>query len=135
MALFPAGDARWTALRRQALADGMQDAAVLLRYEHGMRAEAQRSAEWISAQEQKVDRALAAMNEECKAIERGSIDVGTVAMCCAIGYMELRFPERAGWAGKHPELGAWYAGFKELPCAVATAPPQQDPFKMVKERQ
>src|SRR5471030_171866 len=31
----PAGPARWTALRRQALADGILDAAILTRYEIG----------------------------------------------------------------------------------------------------
>ena len=49
--LFPAaGAARWDALRRQALGDGVMDAGILRRYELALRPEALRWAEWLAGQ-------------------------------------------------------------------------------------
>ena len=45
---FPAGNARWVALRQMALADGILDAALLRRYEL-LRPQAERSAGWDKA--------------------------------------------------------------------------------------
>jgi hypothetical protein len=56
----------------------------------------------------------------------------TISMACALGYLELRFPDKAGWEAGCPKLATWYAGFKTQPCFVNTVPPQQDPFKLVK---
>src|ERR1700690_3917047 len=53
--LFPAGGvARWTALVEQSLADGILDAAVLVRYETFTRPETLRWPEWTSGQLDKV---------------------------------------------------------------------------------
>ncbi len=57
--LFPAGGAeRWEALRLQALADGIMDAALLTRYETFLRPEALRWTAWVDGQLDKVRRAL-----------------------------------------------------------------------------
>ena len=64
--LFPAaGSARWLALRNQALADGILDAAILYRYEITLRPEALRWSDWLDGQMAKVNAAiaLAARNE------------------------------------------------------------------------
>jgi glutathione S-transferase/short-subunit dehydrogenase len=133
-ALLPSGAGRWTALRRQALADGVQDAMVLLRYEAGMREEQQRCVKWTAAQDLKLERGLQALDEECgSSIADGAVDIGTVSMACAVGYLQLRFPEKAGWEARYPKLAAWYAGFQTQQCFVKTVPPQQDPFELVKE--
>src|SRR6187551_3249768 len=48
---FPtSGTAKWTALKRQALADGLMDAALLLRYEMAMRPEPLRWPDWMAGQ-------------------------------------------------------------------------------------
>ena len=53
--LFPAGGAeRWEALRLQALADGIMDAALLTRYETFLRPEALRWTAWVDGQLDKV---------------------------------------------------------------------------------
>lgn len=62
---FPQGGAaRWTALRRQALGDGLLDAALLVRYEETARPAEKRWSDWSSGQWGKVARAI-------DAIERG----------------------------------------------------------------
>ena len=58
--LFPAaGPERWTALRRQALGDGILDALVLVRYE-SLRPEAKRWSGWTDGQTTKAHQGLAA---------------------------------------------------------------------------
>ena len=59
--VFPAaGEARWQALRRHALADGIMDAAILARYETTLRPEPLRWPEWLAGQYAKIDNALKA---------------------------------------------------------------------------
>jgi len=62
--LFPAPPARWTALRRQALADGLLDAAVLIRYETIVRPQARRWNAWIEGQMAKIGRVADAILAE-----------------------------------------------------------------------
>jgi glutathione S-transferase len=54
----PAGDARWEALKLQALADGIMDAAILVRYETFLRPEEKRWPEWIEGQMRKITNSL-----------------------------------------------------------------------------
>src|SRR5262245_58692704 len=62
--LFPAaGPERWRALRQQATADGLLDAALLIRYEL-RRDDNLRSASWIAAQRGRITRVLGQMADE-----------------------------------------------------------------------
>ena len=117
--LFPAeGPARWTALRRQAIADGLLDAALLIRYENNLRPEPQRWQAWTDGQFRKVRQALASLAAEGLGDE---LTVGEIAAGCALGYLDFRFPGE-DWRGAHPALGAWYAKIAERPSFVATVP-------------
>ena len=117
--LFPAeGTARWTALRRQATADGLLDAALLIRYEHNLRPEPQRWQEWTDGQYRKLRQALATLAEENLGSE---LTIGEIAAGCALGYLDFRFPGE-DWRAAHPALGAWYAGIAERPSFAATWP-------------
>lgn len=122
---FPAaGAARWTALCRQALADGILDAAVLRRYEE-LRPAAQQSAEWIERQQRKVARGLDALEADAAAGglagPAGPLSIGDIAVACALGYLDLRYPGE-DWRGGRPALAAWYAGAAKRPSMAATAP-------------
>ena len=57
--LIPAGAGRWSVLRREALADGILDAGILVRYETFLRPEPLRWAAWIDGQLTKVTQGLA----------------------------------------------------------------------------
>ena len=116
---FPGlGDAKWTALRRQALADGLMDAAILLRYEAAMRPEAMRWPEWTAGQSSKVAAALDAMENEAFG---SGFDIGHVACACALGYLDLRFAD-LGWRAGRPKLAAWFATVNARPSMVSTTP-------------
>jgi glutathione S-transferase len=117
--IFPAaGAARWTALRRQALADGIMDAAVLTRYEEAARPKELRWQDWIDGQFLKIRTILDALERE----DLGdTLDIGTISIACALGYLDLRFANEQ-WRGSRPRLAAWLTVISRRPALAATAP-------------
>lgn len=117
--LIPADlSARIRALTLQALADGAADAAVLQIYEKRMREPAERSVKWVAYQAEKVERALTAL--EARPPAAGAVDVGTIALACALGYLDLRFAGE--WRTSRPRLVAWLEAFSAaVPAYAATA--------------
>jgi len=119
--LFPAaGPQRFAALRRQALTDGILDAAVLSRYETAVRPEALRWKDWIEGQRRKVFGGLAVLEAEA-ATWSSDFDIGHIGAACALGYLDFRFPDWE-WRSGHPRLAAWYQGVCRRPSVSATAP-------------
>ncbi|WP_019904592.1 glutathione S-transferase family protein [Methylobacterium sp. 77] len=117
----PAGPARWAALNAQSIADGILDAALLIRYELTARDASERSVAWMDGQEAKIVSALAHLNAEADGFgER--IDIGTISIACALGYLDLRFAE-LGWKRENPDLAAWFTRFAAHPAMMATIPP------------
>jgi glutathione S-transferase len=117
--LFPAaGPARWTALRQQALADGILDALILCRYET-LRPADRRWNGWTEGQMRKAHQGLAAVEREDL---MGPRTIGHIAIGCMLGYLDFRFPDD-GWRQRHPKLASWYKDFAELPGMKATQPP------------
>jgi glutathione S-transferase len=116
-ALIPGDLARrFEALRLQALGDGINDAALLIRYETATRRPELRDAEAIALQQGKIDRALAALEA---ATPEGDLTIGQIAVACALGYLDLRF--EGAWRASHPRLAAWLAGFAaRVPAFEAT---------------
>jgi len=115
-----AGHARWRALVDQALADGIMDAAVLVRYEQAVRPESLRWPEWVTGQLQKVSSALAAIERQA-ATFGDRVDIGTIAMGCALGYLDLRFAALA-WREQHPATAGWFERFSARESMNATRP-------------
>lgn len=107
---------RFDVLRLQALGDGINDAALLIRYEVASRPPELRHPATIELQQGKIDRALAALEA---APPSGPVDIGQIAVACALGYLDLRF--EGAWRAGHPKLVAWLDRFeKETPAFVAT---------------
>lgn len=118
---FPAsGPARWAALRQQALADGMLDAALLVRYEGFLRPEDKRWAAWSDGQMKKVLGALAEIESLAPSLG-DRIDIGTVAIACALGYLDFRY-SHLNWRGDCPQAAAWAARIFSRPSLQATVP-------------
>jgi glutathione S-transferase len=115
----PAGPARWTALRRQALADGIMDAAVLTRYEQAVRPKELQWPDWVQGQLLKIRSALDALEREHLG---DSLDIGTISIASALGYLDLRFAGEA-WRTSRPRLSAWLASMSKRPSIAATSPP------------
>ncbi len=100
--------ARFRSLTQESLADGISDAAVLMRYETVWREPGTRSEKWIAYQGDKIARALAAFDE---APPETLSDVGTIALACALGYLDQRF--EGAWRKEHPRLVAWLDVFSD----------------------
>ncbi len=113
----PAGPARWTALRRQALADGMMDAAVL-RLMESRRPDAQRSPEWDARQKLKVAQGLAALEADHLGPQ---LDIGTLAIAIVLDYLDFRF-KADDWRASHPRLAAWHKTFAARASLQKTLP-------------
>jgi glutathione S-transferase len=107
---------RFEVLRLQALGDGINDAALLIRYETATRRAELRDQDAIDLQRGKIDRALASLES---APPSGPVTIGQIAVACALGYLDLRF--EGAWRARCPKLVAWLAEFeKQVPAFAAT---------------
>lgn len=120
--LYPEGDALWTVLTTEALAEGILDAALLTVYEVRLRPEEKRFLSWVEGQEGKIVRAVAALETKVASELDGAPTAAHVAVGAALGYLDLRLGS-LDWRNLAPELAAWYEQFAEKPWMQATVPP------------
>jgi glutathione S-transferase len=119
--LFPTtAAARWRALTDQALADGILDAALLVRYEVTLRDEGGRLPGWVDGQMDKIRTGLARFEQTIDADPK-RVDIGTISLACALGYLDFRFAD-LGWRASHPGLKGWYEAVAVTPAMEATKP-------------
>lgn len=114
----PAGAARWRALRQQAVADGIMDAAVGVRTEQGRPRETARDAAMVRGKAT-IERTLDALEAD---VPIQHVDIGTIALACALGYLDFRFAADA-WRTGRPRLAAWHETMAARPELTRTAPP------------
>ncbi len=107
--ILPQGEARFPVLRLQALADGIMDANILRIYEGRWRDPSRHEEKWVAYQTAKVDRALDYAESIADSFA-GKIDAGTISLACALGHMDLRFPD--SWQGGRPKLVAFMEAFE-----------------------
>lgn len=120
--LFPAaGPQRFTALRRQALTDGILEAAVLCRYEVAVRPEALRWTDWVEGQKRKIFGGLDALEGEVSTWG-DDFDIGQIGAACVCGYLDFRFAD-LNWRAGRPKLTAWFERASQRPSMKETAPP------------
>lgn len=111
--LLPGGDSeRWRVLTLQALGDGILDAALLVRYEDSARPESYRWPEWRSGQLDKIETSLQHLESNLRLLDQ--VDLGSIAVGCALWYLDLRLSEIA-WRSRFVGLARWYASFAERP--------------------
>ena len=126
--LFPStGKERWQALCRQALGDGLLDAAILGRYESSLRPPEKLWPEWLDGQMMKIERSLDEMQAQADDME-GTVDIGTLTIACALGYLDFRYGDN-DWRASRPGLAEWYKSFSQRPSLLATMAPEVDPLK------
>ncbi|MEQ9692632.1 glutathione S-transferase [Shimia sp. SDUM112013] len=111
----------WDVLTLEATADGIMDAAVLVTYEGRLRAPEMQDEAWREAQWDKVARAVAAVNTRWMSHLAGPLDMGQIAIGCALGYLDFRHDARK-WRRGNDALAAWYEDFSQRPSMIATAP-------------
>jgi glutathione S-transferase len=123
----PVGRERVEVRTWEALADGLQDAAILARLEAtwpGRSAE-QRSQAWIDRQMSRVAAAVQAMSHGLgdKAFCAGThFTLADVATGCALGYLDFRFPH-INWRADHPNLHKLYDKLATRQSFIDSAPP------------
>jgi glutathione S-transferase len=111
----------WEILTLEATADGIMEAAVGIIYEKRFRPEHLWWPEWHEAHWAKIDRALDAIERTWLSHLEGPVHMGQIAVACALGYLDLRYPER-DWRKGRPGLTAWEATFAARPSMTSTSP-------------
>ena len=115
--LFPSEPtAKWTALRRHALGDGLLELLILWRNE---REREHPSPVFLKTFQEKVDGSFATLEKDAAAIAATPFGIGHIAIGCALSYSDFRFSDR-DWRSDHPQIAGWHKTFSERPSARDT---------------
>jgi glutathione S-transferase len=117
--LAAAGPSRWRAMTRAALADGLLDAGIHVRWER-LRPPEQQSSDWLARQLRKILSGLDSLESEAASLGE-AFDMGHVGVGCALGYLPLRIPETKD-PGRWPRLAAWFDKVSQRPSFAKTVP-------------
>jgi glutathione S-transferase len=116
--LIPAAfDARIEVKRWEALGDGITEATVNINHEYREPADKQRSAEWFSKQQSKIDRGLGVMEQDLGNREFCAGDrftLADIAAGYALAYLDYALPDYE-WRGTHPALAKLDARLRARP--------------------
>ena len=109
--IIPAsGAARYEALTRAALMDGILDAAILVIYERRMRPEDKYVESVVERQRGKIIRGLEAIAAENPSYSNGAMpDIGEIGLACVLDYLDFR--KQVNWRDHAPSLASWLANF------------------------
>ena len=121
-ALIPAAQ-RIEVRRIEALADGVTDAGLLIRFE-ALRPEHERSPAWVERQADKVRRGLAVLAADLAGRDwyfAGRPTLADLAAGACLAWLRLRLPE-FDWAAGHPALAALLARLEDRPSFATTRP-------------
>lgn len=110
------GEARWTALRQQAAAQGMADAGIALRWETVRRPESLRYPPLAEGNAQKLIESYDWL-EQTLDVDAG-VHVGHIALATTLDW--LIFRDLPDFKLGRPRLSAWFEGFIERPSMRAT---------------
>jgi glutathione S-transferase len=120
--LVPApGKARWRALTRTAAADGVLEAAMTARGELARAANLQWP-EFAAGHMGKVRRSLDAFERDAEAApDTAQIDIGDIAVGCALGWLDFRMPNE-NWRQGRPALAKWFGELSKRRSMKLTEP-------------
>lgn len=119
--LFPeAGAARWSALRQQAIADGILDAAIGVRYQTALAPKELQWIDWQDGQRAKWRQGLDCLEADAKALE-GEPTIGSLSVAAALAWLDFRYGAD-DWREGRPALSGWFAVFSQRPSMLATPP-------------
>jgi glutathione S-transferase len=115
MSLWKENSGRWKALGRQALADGIADAAVASIVEGRQ----------PTPNQTMIAHHMRAVEAGLNALERSKLadppTIGEIAAGCALGYIDFRLKD-FDWRAGRPNLAAWYEKFSQFKSMLATQP-------------
>ena len=109
--IIPAsGPARFEALTRAALMDGILDAAILVIYERRMRPEDKYVESVVERQRGKIIRGLEVIAANNPSYGNGAMpDIGEIGLACVLDYLDFR--KQVNWRDHAPNLASWLADF------------------------
>lgn len=110
---------RWHVLRQQALADGVMEAGVGIVME-GRRAEGERSAGFVARQRRLIVRAADWLEDHAVEFD-GSVNLGHIAVACALAYLDFRLPETE-WRRGRGAIAGWFERMASRESMRRTAP-------------
>ena len=113
------------AVRRwEALADGVLDAGLLVRYE-AQRKELERSQAWSDKQVARMQRALAAMAKDLEGrtwCHNDRYSLADIALGCCLGWLDFRKPGELDWHAQYATLAQHYRKLMERAAFADTVP-------------
>ena len=123
--LIPDGTRDRVAVRRwEALADGVLDAGILVRYE-SIRDKKEQSKAWVDKQLARMHRGMAQL--EADLADRtwchgDRYSLADIAVGCCMGWLDFRKPGGEDWKAKYPSVAKHYEKLMERPAFAETVP-------------
>lgn len=118
---YPGSEDPWDMRTRASVAEGLTDAAMVIRYEVALRPESLHWRDWVSAYEKKVFQALDHLENASPRIKADVLSLADIGTACALGYLDFRFAH-LNWRQGRPGLTQAYSDMAKRPSLVATAP-------------
>ena len=118
--LYPQ-DKLYDILTLEALADGIMESAVSITYESKLRPQNEQSPSWMEAQWSKVLHAIKALDDGQFQAMGSEMNMGQIAVACALGYLDFRHDARQ-WRSGHSNLASWNDKMIKLPALIKTIP-------------
>lgn len=111
----------WETLTLEATGDAIMDAGVSMIYEVRLRPEDKQWDGWLDAQWGKITSAMDALEARWISHLAGPLDIGQIAVGCALSYISFRQPDR-DWRAARPQLSAWHEKFDQRESMKKTRP-------------
>jgi len=108
----------------EALADGILDAAILVRLEKTLRPQEQQSEDWINRQMNKVNAGLKAISlglGDMPFCSGSRLTLADISVACLLGWLSFRFPE-ISWRDDYPNLAKLFDKLSERQSFKDTVP-------------
>jgi glutathione S-transferase len=110
--------------RWEALADGVLDAGLLVRYE-SLREKRERSKAWTDKQLARMHRGLEVMAKDLESrtwCHNDRYSLADIAIGCCLGWLDFRKPGEVDWHAQYANLAQHYKKLMERPAFAETVP-------------
>lgn len=111
---------RWRVLTNHALANGLCESVILIRYETWLRPEANRWSTWVDDHWDKINSGLAWFDQNPSELDP-PVNIAHLALGSLLGYVDFRWPEN-GWRSRFPMVGDWFEDLSKRPSFTETVP-------------
>lgn len=126
--LFPREpNKRWAVLSQHALAQGLCEAAILIRYETSIRPQEKRWQVWTDDQWDKIFSVLSWFDANPQALETRDLNIAHLALMSGIGYIDFRYGDAVNWRESRPILASWVEELSKRDCFNKTVPADPTP--------